>query len=105
MAKEKVSIEASSPHSTFAAASQVNVVNDDYFLVEFPQNGLASTLGCLPDRSHRYCLHAVWLCLNSTKVDSGNPAKDKRKIRESKFFIREEWLFADKGIYINHQYI
>ena len=32
VAKEKVSIEASSPHSTFAAASQVNVVNDETLL-------------------------------------------------------------------------
>ena len=34
------------------------------------------------------------------------PAKDKRGIRENfanvTFFIREEWLFADKGILINY---
>jgi hypothetical protein len=32
VAKEKVSMEASSPHSTFAAASQGNVVNNETLL-------------------------------------------------------------------------
>ena len=29
-------------------------------------------------------------------------AKDSRKIRQRKQIIREEWLFADKGIYLDH---
>jgi hypothetical protein len=33
VAKEKVAIEASSPHSTFAAASQGNMANIPYLLV------------------------------------------------------------------------
>ena len=44
VAKEKVSMEASSPHSTFAAASQGNVVNNEPLL--FP-GGIFPTRPCI----------------------------------------------------------
>ena len=71
------------------------------FLVEFSQHSLASTLGRLPDHSHRCRLHAVCVRLSSAKLDSHNPAKEKHGIRESfakVIFIREEWPFADGRI-------
>ena len=71
-AKEKVSMEASSPHSTFAAASQGNVVNNEPLL--FP-GGIFPTLGRLPDPSHSYHLHAVWCVSTAQKWIAATPPR------------------------------
>ena len=71
-AKEKVSMEASSPHSTFAAASQGNVVNNEPLL--FP-GGIFPTLGRLPDPSHSYRLHAVWCISTAQKWIAATPRR------------------------------
>ena len=60
------------PHSTFAASRSLESNETLLFLVEFSQHSLAFTLGCLPDHSHSFRLHAVWVRLSSTKVDSHN---------------------------------
>ena len=77
-------MEASSPHSTFAAAAQGNVVNNETLLFPggiFPTwpciHGLASTLGCLPDPSHSYSTVCMLLeCVSTAqKRTAATPAK------------------------------
>ena len=65
--------------STFAAVTMKHC----YFLVDFSQHCLASTLGCFPDRSRSCRLHTVWVRLSGTKVNSHNHAKEKHGSCES----------------------
>ena len=106
-ADDKVSMEASSPHSTFAATSQGNVVNNETLL--FPggisQHGLPFALGCLSDISHSYCLHADRVRLSSTKADSCNPAKDKRGVREHIFSFAKSGRLQIKELRSTATYI
>ena len=58
-------------------------------------------LRLFPGSLTQYRLHAVWVRLNSTKVDSCNPAENIHWVRQRIFFIRVEWPIADKGSQIN----
>ena len=97
-------MEASSPHSTFAAASQGNVVNNEPLL--FP-GGIFPTLGRLPDPSHSYRLHAVWCISTAQKWIAATPRRINVGLAKV-FFIGEEWPFADRRMWNNrhtHIYI
>lgn len=75
LAKEMVSMEALSPHSTFALSREAG--NNETLL--FIAMALHLPLA-VSDHSHSWRSHAVWLCLSSTKVDNHNPAKEKRRL-------------------------
>ena len=95
----------SSPHSTFAATSQGNVVNNETLLLLFP-GGIFPTwpciypCGCFPDRSHSTVCMLFECASTAQKWIAATPRKIYIGFAKV-FFIRVEWPIADKGSQIN----
>ena len=92
LAKEMVSMEALSPHSTFALSREAG--NNETLL--FIAMALHLPLA-VSDHSHSCRLHAVWLCLSSTKVDNHSPAKEKRRLASRQYINLAPWEFPLKN--------